>query len=100
MMDAMKMALKKHMGKLKGVSHGAHGPDKQEEKSKTDNAPDLNDGPDDLAEAGHPDSAHADLMEQLMGQISHPGRAPMTLDERANDKMKEKMASVMKHKKA
>jgi hypothetical protein len=42
---------------------------------------------------------HMDLLAKLIAQISHPGRDSMSMDEKANDGMKEKFASISKHKK-
>lgn len=112
-MDAMKMALKKHIGKAKG--HAPEGSPmeekseskKEEQQEDSDQAPEL---------AGHDSSPpmglhqpmmsgelgpeHIPLLQQLIDQISHPGRAAMTMQERSGGAMKEKMASIMKHKPA
>lgn len=43
--------------------------------------------------------AHMDLMSKLTSQMSHPGRGAISLEEKANSGMKEKMASILKHRK-
>jgi hypothetical protein len=100
-MDPKAEALKKMRLKLPTAkAHQAEVPDAKpddDDKDSSDAAPDLNQKKPLIS--GDLTSDHEGLLQELMGQISHPGRGAMTLDERAGDKMKEKMASIKKHKK-
>jgi hypothetical protein len=105
--DAMKMAMKKHMGKLKGMHHESapegspleekmESPDEEmKEKLQGDKAPELK--PMHSGELG---PEHLDLLKALLGQMSgHPRRGPMTLEEHAIEPMKAHVAALGKHKK-
>lgn len=117
-MDPMKMALKKHIGKSKG--HPAEGSmmeeksesKKEEQKEDGDQAPELAGHVDAHPMGQHPMGEHHPLMSDQLGpehipllqalidHISHPGRDAMTMHERSGGALKEKMASIMGHKKA
>lgn len=73
-----------------------------------DHAPEVSElGPDKVSQPihgkqqdGEMDEAHAEIMQKLMdGHSSHPGRGPMSFDEKANASMKEKMAAIEQRKK-
>lgn len=110
-MHAMMNALKKHIGKSRGLhAEGSvleeKGESKKEEQKETDNAPELDDS------AGHPalgdhrpmmsgelGPEHIELLKLLLGSMSHPGREPISLNERVHAPMQEKVAMLSKHKK-
>lgn len=99
-MHAMKEALKIHMMKAK-MKPEAKAEDplqllkKDEEEELGDNAPEAKPHMD-----GELGPEHMHLLEQLLAQISHPGREAMTMGEKSVPLMKEKMASMSKHKKS
>lgn len=102
-MHAMKQALKNHMAKAKmgkpEISEDPIKMDKEsEEKERGDKAPELMDHKMLMSSELGPE--HMDLLKELLSQISHPGRDAMSLEERSAPMMKEKMASIMKHKKS
>lgn len=103
----MKEALKKHMSKAKAsVSADPIAPSNEgmsqemEERVRGDKAPEA--GEDAMA---HPmmnselGPEHLALLEQLLSQVSHPGRDAMSLEERSAPIMREKMALMGKPKK-
>lgn len=103
-MHAMKEALKR----MKFKSPSAKAPDsaklvggkEENEKLRGDNAPELHglNQPQAGLDADGDQDISPDLLAKLIAQISHPGRDAMTLDEKAGENMKAKMASIMKHK--
>jgi len=95
-MDAKANALKRM--KLKPPTMHQHNEmpsnlaDGKKDDDRGDMAPDLK----KPMISGDLDDSHTDVMQALVDQISHPGRAAMTMDEKAG----EKMASIMKLKKS
>lgn len=103
MFSAMHQALKKHLGKIQKPADEV---DQDHKMNGSDMAPEINDGAANMGESqmhhtgvGEIGPEHMAIMEKLMGHSPassmHPGRDPMSFDEKAH----EKMASIMKHKK-
>jgi len=109
-MDAMKMALKKHLDGLKGnidaidAIMGEGSPDEeagetpevedQEMKDNTELAPELH-GKDAMPKDGEGDAMQVEILKGL-SDSGHGGRAGMSLHEKATAGAKGKLASLMK----
>ena len=104
-MNAIHLALKNQMKKAKvdhpavNESHEAVSEAKKEE-NLGDKAPDVGAGADSPMNMAGVELGpeHLELLAKLISQIEHPARGAMGLDEKAGGLMKEKMASIMKHK--
>jgi hypothetical protein len=118
-MNPMHEALKRHMLKAKaGAVHPADGDSHAEEAAESptdemneDRAPQLagaagapqieagvGQNPHSSGE-GELNAEHASILHALMqNSSSHPGRGPMSFDEKAHGSMKEKMAAIQKNK--
>lgn len=95
-MDAKANALRrlKLKSPMKGLPTESVASEKKDDDDLGDKAPSLK--PHVSSELS---DEHMPLMKSLSDGVSHPGRGPKSLDERAAGSMKEIMASKMKHKK-
>lgn len=117
-MNPMHEALKRHLMKATSGMHpsmsGADSSGKddpagsKDDEMNDDRAPDPSMPPNvdagvgqnpNAAAPGQMNQEHAAIMQQLMHHMpTHPGRGPVSFDEKAGASMKEKMASIHKEK--
>lgn len=103
MKSPMHEALKNHMAKAKVSASPLPSKGEPIKKAQDENlgdaAPSV-DGPKPPVGMETPElgEEHLGLLDKLSSGVEHPGRGAMTLDERAGDKMKERMASINKKK--